>query len=190
VPPPGFQAFTIKANGRLNRIITEVVVMPAFDPTSPPSSLPPQAATKALWDTGATRSALAPSLVAKLNLVSVGSAKLSHAGGQTATSTYMVNLGLPNRVLVAGMLVTEFQSPTSGFEAIVGMDVIGHGDLALTHVNGNTQMSFRIPSRTAVDYVAEHSKTLFAGVGRNDPCPCGTLKPDGRVAKFKQCHGA
>ncbi|MFN8634625.1 MAG: preprotein translocase subunit SecA [Chloroflexota bacterium] len=27
-------------------------------------------------------------------------------------------------------------------------------------------------------------------VGRNDPCPCGKLTPDGRrVLKFKQCHG-
>jgi len=27
-------------------------------------------------------------------------------------------------------------------------------------------------------------------VGRNDPCPCGKLTPDGkRVVKFKQCHG-
>jgi preprotein translocase subunit SecA len=27
-------------------------------------------------------------------------------------------------------------------------------------------------------------------VGRNDPCPCGKLTPDGkRIVKFKQCHG-
>jgi preprotein translocase subunit SecA len=27
-------------------------------------------------------------------------------------------------------------------------------------------------------------------VGRNDPCPCGKLAPDGkRILKFKQCHG-
>jgi preprotein translocase subunit SecA len=26
--------------------------------------------------------------------------------------------------------------------------------------------------------------SLYAGVGRNDPCPCGSGK------KFKKCHGA
>jgi preprotein translocase subunit SecA len=26
-------------------------------------------------------------------------------------------------------------------------------------------------------------------VGRNDPCPCGAKKPDGRPVKFKHCHG-
>ncbi|HEY9586187.1 MAG TPA: preprotein translocase subunit SecA [Candidatus Paceibacterota bacterium] len=29
----------------------------------------------------------------------------------------------------------------------------------------------------------------FAGVGRNDPCPCGAKHPDGRPKKFKHCHG-
>lgn len=26
-------------------------------------------------------------------------------------------------------------------------------------------------------------------VGRNDPCPCGALKPDGSPLKYKRCHG-
>ena len=28
-----------------------------------------------------------------------------------------------------------------------------------------------------------------AKVGRNDPCPCGAKKPDGRPVKYKHCHG-
>lgn len=26
-------------------------------------------------------------------------------------------------------------------------------------------------------------------VGRNDPCPCGNIKPDGKPLKYKKCHG-
>lgn len=26
-------------------------------------------------------------------------------------------------------------------------------------------------------------------IGRNDPCPCGALKDDGKPVKFKKCHG-
>ena len=26
-------------------------------------------------------------------------------------------------------------------------------------------------------------------IGRNDPCPCGAKKPDGRSVKYKHCHG-
>ena len=30
--------------------------------------------------------------------------------------------------------------------------------------------------------------THFPKVGRNDPCPCGALKPDGKPVKYKHCH--
>jgi len=33
------------------------------------------------------------------------------------------------------------------------------------------------------------ASSAFAKVGRNDPCPCGTKKPDGRPVKYKHCHG-
>ena len=26
-------------------------------------------------------------------------------------------------------------------------------------------------------------------IGRNDPCPCGAVKPDGTSVKYKKCHG-
>jgi uncharacterized protein YecA (UPF0149 family) len=32
-------------------------------------------------------------------------------------------------------------------------------------------------------------KARFAGVGRNDPCPCGALDAKGTAIKFKKCHG-
>jgi uncharacterized protein len=32
-------------------------------------------------------------------------------------------------------------------------------------------------------------KARYAGVGRNDPCPCGAIDEDGGAVKFKKCHG-
>jgi uncharacterized protein YecA (UPF0149 family) len=32
--------------------------------------------------------------------------------------------------------------------------------------------------------LAEREAARFAGIGRNDPCPCGSGQ------KFKKCHGA
>jgi len=29
----------------------------------------------------------------------------------------------------------------------------------------------------------------YPKVGRNDPCPCGATKPDGKPVKYKHCHG-
>ena len=179
-----FQAFTFKANGRIDRIVTDLVVLPAFDPKSPPVPGPPRVATKALWDTGATKSVLSSELVKALGLAAAGVTRVNHAGGTSTSSTYMVNLELPHGVGVAGILATEFPAGSIGFGAIVGMDVICHGDLAITNVAGNTWFSFRTPSCEAIDYVVEANRMRFVGVGRNDPCPCGSGK------KFKKCHGA
>jgi hypothetical protein len=95
----------------------------------------------------------------------------------------LVNFELPNRVLVAGCLVTEFPPPEH-FSVIVGMDVIGLGDFSITNVSEQTWMSFRTPSSVAIDYVVEAHRAVFAGTGRNATCPCGSGK------KYKKCHGA
>jgi preprotein translocase subunit SecA len=33
------------------------------------------------------------------------------------------------------------------------------------------------------------TRPSVAKVGRNEPCPCGAKKPDGRPVKYKHCHG-
>lgn len=188
--PRAFQAFTIKFNGIVPRIITGIGVSAAFDPATPPSPAPLTIQTTALWDTGATRSVISSGLASALTLQPVGATQVSHAGGTSNSPTYIVNLMLPNTVGVAGVLVTEFPNINGGFSAIVGMDVIGLGDLALSNVAGRTSMSFRIPSCEVIDYVIDANRIRFAGTGRNDPCPCGAKKPDGTPVKYKQCHGA
>ena len=83
----------------------------------------------------------------------------------------------------AGLLVTEWPG-ASNFGAIIGMDVIGFGDFAITNVGKQTWMSFRMPSVESIDYVAEHRKQMFGGTKRNAPCPCGSGQ------KYQRCHGA
>lgn len=175
------RAFTIKANGRLDRIVTDVRVCAAFDPVAPPAPLPPQVKTGALWDTGATKSGISNELVQELRLTPVGKATVRHAGGSSEQAQYLVNFVLPNDVGVVGALVTGLP-PIDGFGALLGMDVIGMGDFSITNVDGRTWMSFRFPSRVGIDYVVEEDRARFAGVRANDPCPCGSGK------KFKKCH--
>ncbi|MBI3139488.1 MAG: SEC-C domain-containing protein [Sphingobacteriales bacterium] len=73
------------------------------------------------------------------------------------------------------------------------MDIITLGDFSITNHNGDTCMSFRLPSSHEIDYVKNLNYGItpvknigppseFAGVKRNDPCPCGSGK------KFKHCH--
>lgn len=183
-----FQAFTLRYKGRANQLVTAIQLFPAFDPTNPPAQKPPRFETTALWDTGASKSVISPAVVSALALTPVGTVNVSHAGGTSLSPTYLVNIGLPNRVGFAGILVSEFPSVGGAFEAIVGMDIISLGDLSLTNVGGKTCMSFRTPSTKENDFVAESNQRIFGKAGRNDPCPCGSKDADGRPKKFKLCH--
>ena len=186
-PVPTPQALTLKATGRLDRIISDVSVCAAYDPSLPPNPVPTQTPAKALWDTGATRSVLTKEFVKALGLIAVGKTNVSHGGGEDKdVPTYMVNFVLPNQVGFVGVLVTECPSPKDGaFNVVLGMDIICIGDFAITNVGGKTCVSFRTPSSETIDYVTEIRKaTGYSGVGRNAPCPCGSGKKD------KKCHGA
>ncbi|HVT60978.1 MAG TPA: SEC-C metal-binding domain-containing protein [Thermoanaerobaculia bacterium] len=182
-PEQSFRAFTWKANGIAHRIITEVNVFEAFDPAQPPAPPPTAVSTLALWDTGATGSMVSTAVVASLGLIPTGKVKIRHAVGEDIRNTYLVNVGLPNRVGISGILASECHAAGGDFGFIVGMDIITSGDFALTNVGGKTWLSFRTPSCEVIDYVAEAQTKKFGGAGRNDPCPCGS----GR--KYKKCHG-
>lgn len=184
-----FHAFTIKHDGYVRRIISELVVFSAFDPAEPQSGPQPNFKTTALWDTGATMSVITPKVVAGLGLTPVGKARVNHAGGVDENLTYVVNLGLPNRVLIAGVMVAECPIEDS-FGAIIGMDVIASGDFAITNTNGQTCMSFRYPSIAMIDYVVDANRQVFAGTNRNAPCPCGKRDVRGKPLKYKDCHGS
>jgi uncharacterized protein YchJ len=185
-----FAAFTTKFNGITDRIITEVKLTEAFDPKHPPSPTPPLITSGALWDTGATRSVITPSIAKALGVVPTGTVTVNSAHGSNQCNTYLVNVYLPNQVAIYGVLVSECQD-TPHFGAIIGMDIIAMGDLSITNVNGKSVMSFRIPSIHTIDYVAQadalrvqtQGRRVISGprVGRNDPCPCGSGK------KYKKC---
>lgn len=42
-----------------------------------------------------------------------------------------------------------------GLDLLIGMDVISQGDMSITNFNGNTVMSFRVPSKVEVDFVSQ-----------------------------------
>ncbi|MCY7409416.1 MAG: SEC-C domain-containing protein [Chitinophagales bacterium] len=72
------------------------------------------------------------------------------------------------------------------------MDIIAMGDFSITNLDGNTCMSFRMPSLHEIDYVKNlqlkvNPNMPIVGdekVGRNQLCPCGSGK------KYKHCNGA
>jgi hypothetical protein len=157
---------------------SDVDIFPAFLPSQPPGQ---GRKYKALYDTGATHSAVSPKVVSELALASIGAQNVGVGGGQLATTAHLVNIGLPNKVLF-GMVRVAQMTLHAGIDALIGMDIIGLGDFAVTHHNGRTTFSFCCPSRREIDFVTEVNAPASSNkVGRNSPCPCGSGK------KYKKC---
>ena len=102
---------------------------------------------------------------------------------------YYVKITLNNKNITLKTQVTECDelSPDNSVGMLIGMNIVTLGDFAITNYQGNTTMTFRVPSLQKIDFVAG----INAGTQivndkipkRNDPCPCGSGK------KYKYCCG-
>lgn len=160
------KALTIRYGGITNRLTSGVKV-------SFPKSLLSNgevAATLdhlAIWDTGATGSAIAELTAKKLNLAPTGIKKVSGLGGTIDKNTYLVDLLLPNGIHLTDFSVTEVDNPKDengnkidAFGILIGMDIISIGDFTVTNFEGITIMTFRYPSCHKIDYVDEWNKRM------------------------------
>lgn len=143
----------------------------------------------AIWDTGATNTTITQDVVNKCGLQPTGMTVVHHANGQANVNTYLINIGLPNGILVEDVPVNGGKL-VGPFDVLIGMDIITLGDFAVTNKNGKTMFSFRYPSIADIDFVEEEKSAAgqvvrpSRKIGRNEPCPCGSGK------KYKKCHGA
>jgi predicted aspartyl protease len=143
----------------------------------------------AIWDTGATGSVITKKVVDDCGLKPIGMAKVHHAQGVETTPVYLVSIVLPNKVIVPSLRVTEGKL-VGNVEVLIGMDIIGLGDFAVSNKDGVTVFSYRTPSIERIDFVQQlnnaskpNSPPTYSKIGRNAPCPCGSGK------KYKNCHG-
>ena len=163
--------------------------MEAYDPKG---GLPQSIGKKfvGIWDTGASGTVINSRIVNELALKPSGKIVVNAVGSggkvnQYETYTYSINIVLPNKVGIMGVVAAEGE--IGGGDALIGMDVITLGDFSVTNFQGKTTLSFRTPSIRETDYVAELNLNKFQSSnkpGRNDPYPCGSGK------KYKKCHGS
>jgi predicted aspartyl protease len=157
---------------------TLAFVSAAFDPKILPH--PSQVQFDAIWDTGATNSAISQKVVDACGLKPIGMAQVHTANGIRNSEVYLINIALPNGVGFAAGRVTKADMGST--DVLIGMDIISQGDFAVTNKDGKTCFSFRCPSSTTIDF----SKTEPAHSnkqGRNEKCACGSGE------KFKKCCG-
>jgi len=177
------RAFTLRSDGGLlPALITDVSVCVAFDPQHT-TIHPTNYKFQGIWDTGATGSVITQKVVDTCQLKPIGRTIVQHAQGEEQVDTFWVNFVLPSGVGISMLNVAKGVLGGSA-DVLIGMDVITKGDFALTHKDGKTCFSFRIPSQEEFDFtknIPVHSPRKF---GRNDLCPLDSKK------KFKNCCGA
>lgn len=131
------------------------VITDAFISAPTPNNIPVQLLNvKALWDTGASNSVIKPHIVNQLGIKADGVAKSINAGGENTVNTYLVNIALPNKMLIPMVRVTECaETPSSKFDIIIGMDIISLGDLSISGQGIKRVVSFCMPSAVVIDFV-------------------------------------
>lgn len=144
------ESFTHAYTGITNILLSKVSVAAYFDP----ETQRPQNHHKylAIWDTGATQSAITSRVVQECGLIPIGRITVNTANGPRDANVYLINILLPHGVTVAGISATE-ADVAGDIDMLIGMDVIGMGDFAITNQNKKTTFSFRIPSSTTINFV-------------------------------------
>lgn len=99
----------------------------------------------AIWDTGATASAISRSVVEFLGLSPTGNKELiSSANGIYESDTYLVDLYLSEDIVFKDLLVTEIPKD-SRLLVIVGLDVILQSDFLIESTDDSFTFEFSYP---------------------------------------------
>lgn len=185
------KAFTWKTVGLSNRLITKVTI----------SANSKSLEVYALWDTGATNTCISQQVYDTLGLSPVSFTTMQTASSKEVASVTLINVKLPNDVSVKDVraIVSKIgeqvfpikeedgQTYIRRLDVLIGMDIICLGDFSVSNFQGNTTLTFRIPSISEIDFTKGiPSSVPLKGIkqpGRNDPCPCGSKK------KYKNCCG-
>ncbi len=150
------KSFTLKAKGLVNALITYCIISRAFNPSGK-GPVPESKTFSAIWDTGATNSVISMKVVAELGLKPMSKSKMSTASSIDVeeVDAYFINIMLPNKVGIAYLRVLGCS--LNDADVLIGMDIIGKGDFAITHSEGNTTFSFQIPSTHDIDFTKNDS---------------------------------
>jgi len=153
--PRSGKAFTITFQGRANVIPLDVGISLPFPEGRIAIGDPRIKKIKAILDTGATGSVITKDIVRNLDLKpSSILSKVYHVGGISENvNVYSVSFYLPNTVRIKYTKVTECDGLIGSFDALIGMDIITLGDLAITNHDGRTMVSYQYPSLNQIDFV-------------------------------------
>jgi hypothetical protein len=100
--------------------------------------------TTALLDTGSSMTSIYVPLARTLNLNSKDNIISHEANSNSVSLIYTATIELPGGIVFPEMRVADFKNKHP-FEVLIGMDIIGNGDFAITTANSDKVVSFRTP---------------------------------------------
>lgn len=152
--PISFPAFTSTCNRISKVLLSEVLITEAFNPTQDTVNAFASKCNKytAIWDTGATGTVITKRVIQECNLQPIGIVVVHGISGPTRVSQYLINVWLPNKVIVPHIQAVVGKIGGEK-DVLIGMDIINQGDFAVTNINGKTAFSFRHPSVERIDFV-------------------------------------
>ena len=149
------KAFTIRYKGLTRTLHTQVGVCLPFTQEETGTQRIKVNGYLAIWDTGATHSAITKKVADELGLKPTGIVDVKYGSGLAQTNDQQSQL-------------------------LIGMDIIGMGDFAVTNADEKTVFSFRVPSIEEIDFVPEAKE--------NNILKDGNRKAR-RILKAKRKHG-
>jgi len=150
------KSFTEQYDKLSQFLLSEVAVGPGFDPDLASPPLPKNYIC--VWDTGATHSVVSQRVVDDLQLEPIGVTLATHVNGAGDVTLYLASMRLPNGVGFAGLTVTR--GAFLDFDVLIGMDIIGAGDFAVSNFAGKTAFSYRYPSMGLIDFTEGRSASV------------------------------
>ena len=106
----------------------------------------------AQWDTGASITCISHESANSLKLKSVGKANINTPSGSKEVDAFLLDVKLPGRITIKDLRVIDSEIGQQGIGLLIGMDIIGLGDFAVSNYNGKTKFTFRAPSVGHVDF--------------------------------------
>lgn len=179
-----YHSYVSTATGILKLLINDIIVLPGMDQ---------QNATKimkivgrrsvsncdvsqlhikgckipAIWDTGASMTNIREDILIDLGLKPSGKCLIFGATGEGIKNRYRVSLILEGRIFLPQVNVVALTKDEFKQNALIGMDIIRHGDFATTTINlgqpdAYTRFSFSLPAKRKFNFVEDEQKRLHA----------------------------
>ena len=160
---PQHLAFTIRYDGAVRELCTSIKIgLPSltadFDPNKNFADF-----ARAIWDTGAAGTVINKRVVDALGLQPTGMQKVIGVNNESIKATHMVDLILPNNVVVQNVNVVE---GSGSFDVLIGMDIIQMGDFFISRAQGRTMFSFCIPPHETPTDLVEKSNAINRAIAK------------------------